>query len=58
MDMLELTKVPTTDCLKVIGEGIKNINEELDTLKATLVHLSASFGIRFFQGNFACRGRY
>jgi hypothetical protein len=48
MDMLELTKVPSTDCFKAIGEGIKNITEELDALKTTLVHLSAPLGLRFF----------
>ena len=58
MDMLELTKVPATDCFKAIGEGVQNITEELETLKATLVHLSAPLGLRFFQGNFAYRGRY
>ena len=48
MDMLELTKVPATDSFKAIGEGIHSINQELDALKATLVHLSAPFGLSFF----------
>ena len=47
-DMLELTKVPTTDCFKAIGEGIENIKKELDVLKATLTHLSAALGLSFF----------
>jgi hypothetical protein len=56
--MLEPTKVPAIDCFKALGEGIESLNKELDVLKTTLVHLSAPFGLSFFQGNFACRERY
>ena len=56
-DMLVETKDLTTNTIKIIGEGFQNENKNLDTILFTLVSLS-TFGLSYFKGNFADRGRY
>ena len=55
--MLDETKNLTQNTVKMIGEGIQNENNNLETILFTLVWLS-TFGFSYFKGHFADRGRY
>ena len=55
--MLNNTKDLTQNTVKIIGEGIENENQNLQTILFTLVWLS-TFGFSYFKGHFADRGRY
>ena len=55
--MLDGTKDLSTVTVKDIGEGIQNVNINLENILYTLIWLS-TLGESYFKGNFADRGRF
>jgi hypothetical protein len=58
LDMLVVTKVKETDCIKIIAECIENETPDLKVTCSTLVGLEPILGFDYYRGNISHRGRY